>query len=274
MRVREDRIKRLFRKDDGLAVNIPIDHGIGGVRKGLERPVETLEKLIKCGIDGTLLQFGMVKLTDHLFKDVNSPSRMLTLDYRQYWNIPGRKDGIFGCFLSSSVEQAVKYDCDAVKVAMPYGLDYKLTEDHIKMICEVVREGDKCDMPVVVEPMPMGIDIPQELKNDPQVISNACRIAVELGADVLKAPYFEDKDLFREMVNSLKVPVMILGGSPRDIKGVLQTAQDAIEAGARGVVFGRNVWQHPKMEEVVKALIDIVHNKKNAEETVKKYNLN
>jgi class I fructose-bisphosphate aldolase len=43
------------------------------------------------------------------------------------------------------------------------------------------------------------------------------------------------------------------------MKEVLQTAKDSMDAGGRGVVFGRNVWQNPAMSSVIAALKDIVH---------------
>lgn len=44
-----------------------------------------------------------------------------------------------------------------------------------------------------------------------------------------------------------------------NVKGVLQVAKESVQAGARGIVFGRNVWQHPPMESVVRALQEVVH---------------
>ena len=43
------------------------------------------------------------------------------------------------------------------------------------------------------------------------------------------------------------------------MKEVLQTAKDSVDAGGKGVVFGRNVWQSPSMSSVISALQDIVH---------------
>jgi DhnA family fructose-bisphosphate aldolase class Ia len=32
-----------------------------------------------------------------------------------------------------------------------------------------------------------------------------------------------------------------------------------VAAGAHGVIIGRNVWQHPKMEQMIAAMCAIVH---------------
>jgi class I fructose-bisphosphate aldolase len=54
------------------------------------------------------------------------------------------------------------------------------------------------------------------------------------------------------------VPLVILGG-PRsgDPEGVLTLAEEAIGAGARGIVIGRNVWQRPP--EVTRDLMQRLH---------------
>ena len=53
---------------------------------------------------------------------------------------------------------------------------------------------------------------------------------------------------------------MIAGGPEMNTpKDALQTASDALEAGAVGVFFGRNVFQAPNPALMVKALRAIIH---------------
>jgi DhnA family fructose-bisphosphate aldolase class Ia len=40
---------------------------------------------------------------------------------------------------------------------------------------------------------------------------------------------------------------------------VLQVVRDTLDAGARGVVFGRNIWQSPDPAKMVKALRHLIH---------------
>ena len=55
-------------------------------------------------------------------------------------------------------------------------------------------------------------------------------------------------------------PVLIAGG-PRlpDDTAVLQMVADSIAAGGKGVVFGRNVWQHRDPAAMVRALRAVIH---------------
>lgn len=274
MGIKEKRMKRLFR-DDGKAVYVPIDHGIMGILQGLEDPIALLEELIKDGIDGTLMQIGLIKQTYHLFKNVEKPpARILTVDYTQTLILAEENVDTAGCFLNATVEQAVKYDCDAVKVLLPLGLSPKAELEHLRVISLAVKEADKNDMPVMIEPIAIGSKIPKDKRLDPKVVANGCRLALELGADIIKAPYTGDKDSFALMVKRLRIPVIVLGG-PKipDIKSILQLTKDIIEAGAKGPCFGRNVWGHSKVHEIVHALIDIVHKGATVEEVIMNYKL-
>jgi len=43
-------------------------------------------------------------------------------------------------------------------------------------------------------------------------------------------------------------------------KEVLELGENSMKAGAAGLSFGRNVFQHARPEAMAKALVDIVHN--------------
>lgn len=272
MQIKEQLVKAMF-ADDGKAVYVPMDHGIGGIKKGLEDPVDVLDRLLKAGIDGTLMQLGMAKQTKQRFDAMaKPPAKVIAMDYRHYWKIPGYNEGVLGCFQSAGVEQAMAVGCSAVKVMIPYGGDPEITMGHIRILTKVVREADYLGIPVMVEPMPSG-KCPQEYAGSHEVVANASRIAIELGADVLKIPYTGDQEKFTELVRVSRIPVTVLGGSPRDIRTVLSVTKEIMECGAKAVVFGRNVWGHPEMEKAVAALNAIVHGNAEVEETLEQYHL-
>ena len=66
---------------------------------------------------------------------------------------------------------------------------------------------------------------------------------------------------FRRAVKSAHARVIVAGGplSSGSDEAVLELAADCVNAGADGIVFGRNVWQHPRMEKMLAALCAIVH---------------
>ena len=69
---------------------------------------------------------------------------------------------------------------------------------------------------------------------------------------------------------------MIVAGGPK-LSGphgntdaaLLQLAHDCMRAGAAGIIFGRNVWQHPKMERLINAICAIVHEEESVQSAQK-----
>ena len=62
------------------------------------------------------------------------------------------------------------------------------------------------------------------------------------------------------MTDNCPVPVLIAGGPRMETaQETLQVVQDATEAGAVGVVFGRNIWQSGDTRGMIRALNSIIH---------------
>src|SRR5918997_199584 len=107
----------------------------------------------------------------------------------------------------------------------------------------VARVGGEClraNLPLVVEALPCpGERIPDP--KTPEAMTSAARIGFEHGADFVKSYYTED---FRKVTDNCPVPILIAGGPRMETaQETLQVVQEATEAGAAGVVFGRNIWQ-------------------------------
>jgi class I fructose-bisphosphate aldolase len=284
LNIREQRVRNLFNRDTGKAVIIPMDHGIGGVREGLEDPLGSFQKFAGLYPEAVLMTFGIVKLVQKMvIGAAHPPGIIMAVDFNHRWHswkAPIEEKGLLGHCISADVEQAVRYNVDAVKVLFDLGLSPKTQLSVFKNISELVRQCDRYDMPIMIEPLADGLFIPSEKKNHPKIIADGCRIALELGADIIKAAYPaegpETKEQFAAICKNAHVPVVMLGGAKKDsIPEIFQIARDGIDAGAKGVIFGRNVWQRPtaEMESVVKGLQDIVHRNAGVRESLSKYNL-
>ena len=91
-------------------------------------------------------------------------------------------------------------------------------------------------------------------------MADACRLAFEHGADVLKTYATGSAESFREVTRNCPNPVLIAGGAKMDSeRAVLQVVRDTLDAGGRGVVFGRNIWQGPHPAKTIKALRHLIH---------------
>ena len=267
------RIARLFHPEHEKSIIIPIDHGYYlGNTKGLEDPFKILKILLEEEVDATIISFGMGKITNEFFTSRYAPARILAIDNSILTNIPGEPKGFLDFELGATIEQALKSGFDAIKVLLVWGLDPEIQMKEIKAISHLVTRCDRWDMPLMIEPLLLGSHIPQDQQNDPDTITHACRIAVELGADILKIPYTESIEHFRLIVERSHVPVLILGGNKMNTpEKMFKAAKDSVSAGGKGIVFGRDVWQNRKIRELIRGLKEAVYEQADEKALVKKY---
>jgi class I fructose-bisphosphate aldolase len=162
----------------------------------------------------------------------------------------------------ASVEDAVRLGADAVGYTLYVGSPRQ--DDDFLQIGRVRQDCDRYGMPLVVWAYPRGRDIEKKGGRDSfYAIDYAARVAMELGADVVKlnmpklnpekdkdspAPYNEmdvtQEEAIRQVVQSAGRSLVILsGGSKVDDDKLLHQTRMILEAGGSGVIFGRNVWQ-------------------------------
>jgi DhnA family fructose-bisphosphate aldolase class Ia len=117
-------------------------------------------------------------------------------------------------------------------------------------------------MPLMVEPIAMkpaaggglGVD------GDPERIVPLVRQAIELGADVIKADPTDDvADFPRVIAVAAGMPVLVRGGGKASEHDILARTHALMQTGARGIVYGRNVIQHPRPTAMTRAFMAIVH---------------
>ena len=129
----------------------------------------------------------------------------------------------------------------------------------LEITSEISGELAGTSMTLMVEALPCPSErIPDPL--DAKAMADACRLAFEHGADVLKTYATGSAESFRQVTANCPNPVLIAGGAKMDSeRAVMQVVRDTLDAGAKGVVFGRNIWQSPHPAKVIKALRHLIH---------------
>jgi DhnA family fructose-bisphosphate aldolase class Ia len=91
-------------------------------------------------------------------------------------------------------------------------------------------------------------------------MASACRLGFEHGADVLKTYATGRAEGFARVIASCPAPVLVAGGAKMDSeRAVLEVVRETLDAGAQGVVFGRNIWQSRDPAKMVRALRHLIH---------------
>lgn len=176
-------------------------------------------------------------------------------------NIPGDEDAFSP--LTGTVEDAVALGADAVGYTLYVGSPRQ--DDDILQFLEVREACEKYGMPIVVWAYPRGSAIEQKGGRDSlYAVDYAARLAHELGADIIKlnlpkkgkkdaeqpSPYNElewtPAEGVRRVVESAgNSMVLFSGGALQDAEDVYNKARLALENGATGLIFGRNMWGRP-----------------------------
>jgi len=123
----------------------------------------------------------------------------------------------------------------------------------------LATEAHRWQIPVMAEALPYGFEEhPAARAVDP--VADTCRMAAENGADIVKTFYTGEYESFRKVIRSCYVPVLVLGGpKTHGDREFLESIRGAMDAGAAGVVIGRNVWQAASPTGMTQALVALVH---------------
>lgn len=262
------RLRRLLRK--GRAVVVPMDHGlVAGPVPGMEDPVGLIKRIALSDADAVLL-------TPGLLEQVAGELGQLAVILRIDGGASVQGGGPMRQF--TSVAHAVEMGADAIIVNATIGGDQESVE--LLKLGQVAEEARRWGMPLVAEMlsarmMANHLDftgkgaalLPENVADD---ILLAARIGAEMGADIIKTRYSGDEESFRRIVSATGRPVMVAGGPLRDasLRSLLEMVDQCLSAGAEGVIFGRNVWQHPEPESVLAALAAMVHDAATIEEAL------
>lgn len=262
------------------AVIIPYDHGsFSGPVPGIEDAVRLTERIAATGADGILVTPGVLKTISHVVGDLGV---MVRIDggFTKFSRQPTDYQPFY------SIADALKLGADAVIVFT--FIDTPAEADSLRRLGTAAAEADAWGVPLVAE-----ILAPSLLNNHfgTKVFGGGrkngdigaetlavARIGAEAGADVIKTRYTGTVAGFREVVRSCGARVIVAGGpakkgkagaNPGGAEAILALAAECVQADAAGVIFGRNVWQHPKMEKLIAAICAIVHEDEDVQSALK-----
>lgn len=232
------RMHHIFARD-GRAVIVAMDHTRSGPTPGLERPGKTVAQVVAGGADAIMTTIGMAQAVAGV---LGGTGLILALDSE-------------GPIADYGVEQAVRFGADAVELKVFPG-----SPDESKL-ADLRRLAARCGewgMPLLTEPIPVSFE--ETSAHTLENIARAARIGAEAGADFVKVHYVGPVAAYRQVTDGCFVPLLVLGGAARsEPREALQMAADAVAAGASGVVFGRNIFAHPRPDRMAAALGAIVH---------------
>ena len=104
--------------------------------------------------------------------------------------------------------------------------------------------------------------------------AHGVRLAFELGCDAAKSAWTGDNESFQQVAHAAPIPVLIAGGpASGKAKEILDLIRQALDAGASGICMGRQIFAHPQIEALARAVVMLVHNDATVEEAMLEHNL-
>jgi DhnA family fructose-bisphosphate aldolase class Ia len=257
------RLNRLFAQN-GKCLQVALDHGVANEASflpGMENMKQVVGVVASANPDAILLTTGQA----HWLQDLTQkpkPALVMRADVTNFYTAPTPKQ-VFCKLLDDAVEQAVALDAAAIVVNLLWAIDQpdlnrQCTENVVRLKPQCERYG----LPLMVEPLVL---IPVEnggykINPDMRKTIALARQSVELGADIVKGDIAEDIHEYHLVVEAASPrPLLPRGGSRVPDQDILTRTFTLIQQGASGVVYGRNIYQHPHPERMVRACRAIVH---------------
>jgi len=272
------RLNRLFRSS-GNCLDVAIDHGVFNEYSfldGLEDMPSVVESLVAAKADAIQMNVGQADLLQST-PGKDRPALVLRTDVANPYN-PSAHKVMFDQFQDAldPILGAIKMDAAMVVCNLLILPDEP--ELHRQTTHNVGRLRTLCDqygMPLMVEPLIMKTNDARggyQVNGDKKLIVPLVRQARELGADVIKADPTDDPEDYLEVLDAARCPVLVRGGGKEDLKSVFDKAAAFMAVGANGLVYGRNIYQHPDMGRVTEGLLAIIHDGVSGEEAWDTYN--
>jgi class I fructose-bisphosphate aldolase len=247
------RLSRILK--NGRAVIFAFDHGFEHGPKDFPKEMVDPREVVRCAVDAAfdaiMLNKGIAEATWDLWagkvplilkvtgKTSLQPPEMQLLQYHIGY-----------------VRDAIALGADGVAGTVYWGAPQE--GEMAGAYAALVGESDAVGLPTMILAYPRGPAISSQ--SDPEIIRYATRASAELGADLIKTHYTGSTESFREVVRVSPVPVLMSGGvkEERPLE-FLRIAGSVMDAGAAGVVVGRNVFQSSDPVGLGRALRSIVH---------------
>jgi class I fructose-bisphosphate aldolase len=251
---------------NGTAIFLPYDQGLEhGPRDFFANPASAdpayiIKLAVEGGFNGIAIQIGSA---EKFYWDF-AGEVPLVLKINGKTEVPADDEALSP--LNASVEDAVRLGADAVGYTLYVGSPLQ-SEDFAQMR-QVRSDCDKYGLPLIVWAYPRGKYVNEKGGKDSfYMIDYAARTAAELGADVVKVNFpnptkrsgvkpeydrdFTEQEAVDAVVRSAgRSLVLLSGGEKAGDEEMLEKSRQSLEAGATGLIFGRNVWQREHDESL------------------------
>lgn len=253
------RINRIFGAD-GKAVMVAVNHGLGmGPLQGIEYMDRTLKDIMEDAPDSLTIHKGIA--LRYMDEFAGRTSLILKCTNATRYRSPEET-------AVATVEEALTLGADAIAVGLTLCGEAEAQE--IARAAAFIRTAEQFGIPTVTHSYPSGTLISDEERYNVEHVAYAVRVSLELGVDIIKTFWTGSQESFAKIVKIGSPAKVVISGGPKcdTLLQCFEMTKQGIDAGAAGITYGRNVWQHPHPAAVVSGLKAIVHHNATAAEAL------
>jgi len=248
------RMNKIFRSDKALIV--PIDDSlISGPENGLRDIRKTIKTVVSSDATAMMMTYGSFVRNFDIIGDFPC---ILNVTGSTSLSAHTNKVQI------RSVENAIK--TGFVGIAAHINMSSIYESNMLEAVSKIAQDCVRFSMPLMVIVYPRKEDNTGDynykdvsIEEYSTIIRHSTRVAVELGADLIKTHYTGTIESFETVIESAEgVPVLISGQSLRDEALILQSTRDVMKAGAAGVCFGRNIYNRNDSKAFISELSKLI----------------
>ncbi|MBM3874402.1 MAG: aldolase [Verrucomicrobia bacterium] len=263
---------------DGRCLDVAVDHGVFNEYSfldGLEDMPAVIKSLAAAGPDAIQMNVGQADVLQTI-PGARKPALVLRTDAGNLYNATTHRV-MFNQLVhwDEPILGALKLDAACVVcnlLLMPGEPDL-----HRQTVLNAARLRVACDrygMPLMIEPLVLKTNEAKggyQVDGNKKLIVGLVRQAREIGADVIKADPTEHAEDYHEVVQAARCPILVRGGGKKPIETVFREASAFLAQGAHGLVYGRNIYQHPNPARIIAAFMAMIHGGADADRALKIY---
>ncbi|MBZ0293800.1 MAG: aldolase [Anaerolineae bacterium] len=259
------RLNRMFNVS-GKCLDVAIDHGVFNEYSfldGLEDVEKVVGQLVEAGPDAIQMNYGQCDALQTI-PGRDKPALVLRTDVGNPYN-PKTHRVMFNILQNADepILEAIRMDAACVVVNLLLLPDEpELHRQTITNISKLRGACDKYGIPLMIEPLVMQANSQKggyQVDGDKKKLVPLVRQARELGADIIKADPTDEVEDYHEVIEVARCPVLVRGGGKADLRSVFERSYGFLQQGAKGLVYGRNIYQHPNPRRIVKAFMAMIH---------------
>lgn len=261
------RIGKLFGGKRNLVISA-LDHVVEyGDQPGIERAEPAIRNCLDT--DALLLPRFMLQRNAGLLASPSAPTPVVRINWSASFYYPLEyREGF--TTIACTVEEAVRAGAGAVicSLFLEEDNDRARETENVRLFSEVVRQKEALGIPLIGE----AYVVEHKERTPEQVhakVKRVSRIMAEMGADLVKTFYTGER--FHEVVENTPVPIFTIGAEKLNTDlDVLKKARDSARQGARGIIFGRNIFMAENPPALIAALNAVINDGVDPAEALKR----